>query len=173
MDGPTVTTFSTGFESLSSESVYVEGVSASTVSALWYRLAHRLEVKQIANYVASDNDLIHQLCDHVESLLGTPAEPGYRHANDIAACAALVALSSSPLSKVRQLFLRLASDERPSLFWVRQIALYQRERFTESIQPVLRLSSGVRQSIGISLDVSSDTPTWTDPRVDQYACESA
>ncbi len=161
------------FQSLSSDSVYAEGVLASTVSALWYRLAHCSEVQQVADYVASDKDLIHQLCNHVESLLATPAEPGYRHANDIAACAALVALASSPLSKVRQLFLKLAREERPSLFWVRQIALYLPERFTESVQTVLKFTLGATQSIGISLNEGVDTQPWTDPRLTQYTFQSA
>ena len=161
------------FESLSSDSVYAEGVLASTVSALRYRLAHCWEVQQVADYVASDKDRIQQLCDHVESLLATPAEPGYRHANDIAACAALVVLASSPLPKVRQLFLKLAREERPSLFWVRQTALYERERFTESVQTVLRLPSDVTQSTGISLNVGVDTSTWMDPCLTRYARQSA
>ncbi len=173
MDGPTVNSTSPEFESLSSDSVYAEGVLASTVSALWCRLAHCWEVQQVADYVASDKDLIHQLCNYVESLLATPAETGYRHANDIAACAALVALASSPLSKVRQLFLKLAREERPSLFWVRQIALYQREQFTESVQDRLRLPSGDTQPTGISLNLRIDTPTWTEPDLIQYARESA
>ncbi len=161
------------FQSLSSDSVYAEGVLASTVSALWYRLAHCSEVQQVADYVASDKHLIHQLCNHVESLLATPAEPGYRHANDIAACAALVVLASSPLPKVRQLFLKLAREERPSLFWVRQMALYLRERFTESVQTADASTLGATELIGISLDVEVDTRTFTDPGLIQYACESA
>lgn len=173
MDRPTVNPVGPEFQSLSSDSVYAEGVLASTVSALWYRLALCSEVQQVADYLTSDKDRIQQLCNHVESLLATPAEPGYRHANDIAACAALVALAFSPASKVRQLFLKLAREERPSLFWVRQIALYERERFTESVQTVLRLPSDATQSIGISLNVRVDTYTWTDPGLTQYALQSA
>lgn len=173
MDGPTVDSTSPEFQSLSSDSVYAEGVLASTVSALWCRLAHCWEVQQVADYVASDKDLIYQLCNHVESLLATPAEPGYRHANDIAACAALVALAFSPLPKVRQLFLKLAREERPSLFWVRQTALYERERFTESVQTVLRLPSDATHSTGISLNVGVDTSTWMDPCLTRYARQSA
>ena len=120
------------FDLLLSEEVYAEGVVASDVASLCRRLSRTEQVAKVRQFLASDPDRIRELGAFADWLARQPHDSKFRHPNDIAICAVLVVLRSSPLSQVQNLFTRLSKESRPSLIWVRRMAEYCRELFVPS-----------------------------------------
>ena len=116
------------FERLTGDEVFLAGVAASDVPAMWRSLARSRAAREVAQQLASDPSRIRGLCRFVEYLLSQPHDDAFRHPNDIAACAALVILEQSPLPEVRGLFARLRAKREPSLFWVREMADHCEQR---------------------------------------------
>lgn len=120
------------FNLLMSDDLYVEGLLASDVASLCRRLARTEQVEEVYRYLASDPDRIRGLAAFSDRLARESHDAKFRHPNDIAICAALLILQSSPLSDVQSLLARLAREQRPSLTWVRRTAEYCREQFVPS-----------------------------------------
>jgi hypothetical protein len=117
---------------LLSDDLYAEGLLASDVASLWRRLARTEQVGKVARLLASDPDRIRGLAAYADNLAKEHHDSKFRHPHDIAICAALVVLQSSPLSQVQNLVARLSKDARPSLTWVQRMADYCREKFVPS-----------------------------------------
>ncbi len=120
------------FDVLLSDDVYAEGLLASDVASLWRRLARTEQVGRVARLLASDPDRIRELVVYVDKLAKEPHDSKFRHPNDIAMCAALVVLRTSPLSQAQNLVTRLSQELRPSLILVRRMAEYCHEQFVPS-----------------------------------------
>ena len=125
-------THNSDFVALSSDDVFAEGMLASDVGSMWRRLARFPAVEKVARGLASDPEEIRALCDFADKLLSEPYDSQYRHPNDIAICASLVILEQSPLAQVRHLLARLRRVEEPSLIWIRRMAEYCNDRWTNT-----------------------------------------
>lgn len=150
------------FDLLESDEVFVEGMLASDVGALWRRLSRLDEVRTVARSLNSDPERIVALCDYVQELLAEPTEPRCRHPHDVAICAALVILQPSPLSAVRHLFNHLRQVEEPSLAWIRRLAQYCDQRAVESVWTVTTLSTMDCRESGTVFYQDESAVTWED-----------
>ena len=117
------------FEQLLSDEVFLAGVHASDVRALWRALARTPEARKVADALNSEPETIAALVGYVEKLIAASRDPAYRHPDDMAICCALVVLEQSPLPVVRHLFARLRDAHDPSMVWVRRMARHCDERF--------------------------------------------
>ena len=150
------------FEALRSDAVLAEGALASDVGSLWRRLSRTPAVQDVAQALFSDPGRIRSLCDYVDDLLAEPHNETYRHPNDIAVCAALVILDSSPLAQARSLFHRLGRLTLPSLVWVRRMADYCQEHYVPtSCSGVMLAQNGVTPLADDSARPAADV-TWSD-----------
>jgi hypothetical protein len=157
-----VNRFPTEFESLKSEEVFIQGMLASDVVSLYRRLSRAEEVRDVARVLGSNPPCLLSLCEFVLSLVDEPHSAGYRHPNDIAACAALVVLHPSPLSPVRHLFDRLRRLKRAPLAWVQRMAEYCDEGFPGSGRISITLGSSA-DGVGLTLSPGDESPIeWYD-----------
>ena len=160
-----------GFEQLLSDEVFLEGALASDVSSLWRRLSRQDDVRNVARTLASDRERIQALCGFANELIDMPYDKGFRHPHDVAICAALVVLQTSPLSDVRALFAKLRKDARPSLVWVRRMASFCDDTFVESLRFVeslcfsasLQISDQVVDFVKFEEHLNDEQPTWNTP----------
>ena len=120
------------FDLLGSDDVLAEGMLASDVGSLWRRLGRLPPVQEVARALGSDPEEIRALCDFADELLNEPYDSRYRHPNDIAICASLVILGQSPLARVRNLLARLRRVDEPSLIWIRRMAEYCDDHWTNT-----------------------------------------
>ena len=160
-----MSTLEQSIASLLSDEVFSEGTLASDVRSLWRRLARTQEVIGLARQLASDRNQIESLCSSVQVWLDEPYDRSYRHPKDIAICAALIALETSPLSAVRHLFTRLRGAKVPSLVWIKRMAEHCETRIADSayssyrISPDSALQSACSQHQFEALGTSDST--WT------------
>lgn len=127
-----MTNQSSVYEELLSDEILSEGAVASDVGSLWRRLARTSGVRNAARDLSSDPVRIERLCSLVQDWRSESYDRAYLHPKDMAICAALVCLESSPLPVAKGLFARLRRAREPSLIWVRRMAEHCAERATES-----------------------------------------
>ncbi len=117
------------FESLRSHEMSIRALLASDVVSLCERLSEAPEVCDIANRINSNPSLVPILCSFVETMLNEEYDHQHRHPNEIAICAALIALASQRILSVRLLLQQLRQHSDPSLGWVPLVAQQCNQQF--------------------------------------------
>ena len=148
------------YSKLLSDEVRIQGLSSSDVSTLWRRLARLPDIQEVALSLASSPVAIAALAEFAAELAQKKHSAVYRHPYDTAICAALVILEQSPLEAVRRLFVELSSNEKPSMIWIKRMAMHCESRITKTESKLFSLGTRTKSQPEPVFEVSTGY-TWT------------
>lgn len=148
------------YSELLSDEVCIQGLTSSDVSTLWRRLSRLPVVQEVALSLASDRVAILALAEFAAELAQQRHIVAYRHPHDTAICAALVILEQSPLDTVRRLFVELSCNEKPSMIWIKRMAILCENRIAKTGSSHISLGTRTQSQPEPTFDVSTGV-TWT------------